>query len=153
MTWFGRRDEARIGYERMSGELLSQQGETADKPPEGGLAANVDWLRGVTGALAIVYLATQIDTDESSGLSAVEDRGSPAGPAVAIDREINQKLHDLIAALPPEAAALIRATYFEGLTLQEAGTRLGVRKSWASRLHAKALERLARGLRLEGITA
>ena len=73
----------------------------------------------------------------------MEDRSSPGAAAVAIHREISQKLHELIAALPPEAAALIRATYFEGLTLQEAGTKLGVSKSWASRLHAKALERLA----------
>jgi RNA polymerase sigma factor for flagellar operon FliA len=80
------------------------------------------------------------------------DRSEPEAPAIAVGREISQRLHELVAALPPEAATLIRATYFEGLTLQEAGTRLGVSKSWASRLHARALQRLARSLRLEGIT-
>ena len=100
----------------------------------------------------MVYLATQADAGEGLTLGSLEDRSSPAAPAAAINREISQKLHELVAALPPEAAALIRATYFEGVTLQEAGNRLGVSKSWASRLHAKALQRLARSLRQEGIT-
>jgi RNA polymerase sigma factor for flagellar operon FliA len=152
MTWFGRHAQGRVRYERMAGEVLRREGETAEGSPEGGIAADACWLRNVTRALAIVYLATQVGTEEGLAMGAVEDRSSPEGPAVAIDREISQRLHELIAALPPEAAALINATYFEGLTLQEAGTRLGVSKSWASRLHAKALERLARSLRLEGIS-
>ena len=152
MTWFGRRDQAQVRYQRMAGEVLRREGEAAEGPAESGLAADACWLRNVTGALAIVYLATQVDSEGSPGLASVEDRDTPAGPAAAIDREINQRLHELVAALPPEAAALIRGTYFEGLTLQEAGTRIGVSKSWASRLHAKALERLARSLRLEGIS-
>jgi len=73
----------------------------------------------------------------------------PGGPATALNREMNEKLHKLIDQLPPEAGTLIRATYFEGLTLQEAGRKLGISKSWASRLHARTLQRLARSLRLQ----
>jgi RNA polymerase sigma factor for flagellar operon FliA len=107
----------------------------------------------VTRALAIVYLATQADSEEPAAAVPLVDRSEPPAPAAAIRREIHQKLHELIDALPAEAATLIRATYFEGLTLQEAGTRLGVSKSWASRLHAKTLQRLARSLRLQGVTS
>ena len=32
--------------------------------------------------------------------------------------------------------------YFEGKSLQEAGAELGVSKSWASRLHAQAVDQL-----------
>ena len=143
MTWFRRPEHSRARYDRMSNEVLRLEGSEA---------ADVRWLRGVTRALAMVYLVTQSDASEGTALGSLEDPASPAGPDVAMDREIVRKLHELIATLPPEAAALIRATYFEGLTLQEAGTRLGVSKSWASRLHARALERLARSLRMEGIT-
>jgi RNA polymerase sigma factor for flagellar operon FliA len=151
MTWLGRRDQGRVRYERMAGEVLRREGEEAEVPPEGGIHADVRWFRNVTRALAIVYLATQINAEDEDGAGSVEDRSALAAPVIAMNREISQKLHELIEALPPEAAALIRATYFEGLTLQEAGTKLGVSKSWASRLHARALERLARSLRLEGI--
>jgi RNA polymerase sigma factor FliA len=71
-------------------------------------------------------------------------------PAViAIDREISQRIRELIDALPAEAGNLIRTTYYEGLSLQEAGRRLGISKSWASRLHAKTLRSLAQGLTKE----
>jgi RNA polymerase sigma factor FliA len=65
------------------------------------------------------------------------------GPmALAMNRELSQKVVDLIDRLPPDEAALLRAVYYEGLSLQDAGQRQGISKSWASRLHAKAIERL-----------
>jgi RNA polymerase sigma factor for flagellar operon FliA len=152
MSWFGRQDQRRLRCDRMSNDVLRLEGEQAEAAAEGDLTADVRWFRNVTRALAIVYLATQMDSERGNGLESVVDRSEPEAPAIAVGREISQRLHELVAALPPEAATLIRATYFEGLTLQEAGTRLGVSKSWASRLHARALQRLARSLRLEGIT-
>ncbi len=152
MNWFGRQDQRRLRCDRMSNDVLRLEGEQVEAAAEGDLTADVRWFRNVTRALAIVYLATQMDSERGNGLESVVDRSEPEAPAIAVRREISQRLHELIDALPPEAATLIRATYFEGLTLQEAGTRLGVSKSWASRLHARALQRLARSLRLEGIT-
>jgi RNA polymerase sigma factor for flagellar operon FliA len=68
-----------------------------------------------------------------------------------LQQEARERLAQLIPTLPADSAALIRSIYFEGLTLQEAGERLGISKGWASRLHARALEQLARGLRSVGI--
>ena len=152
MSWLGRQDRTQVRYEQMSNEVLSLESE-AEQTSQGESAAGLRWLRGVTRALAVVYLATQGDAEEQKGVSAVVDESSPAGPAAAIRREAHETLHRLIDALPPEARALIRATYFEGLTLQEAGRRLGVSKSWASRLHAKTLQHLAHALRGHGVSA
>ena len=152
MSWFGRPEHNEVRYDRMSNDVLRLEGEESETSPEGGVTVDVGWLRNVTRALAMVYLTTQVDAPEGLTLGSLEDRSSPAAPAVAIRREVSQKLRELVEALPPEAAALIRATYFEGITLQEAGNRLGVSKSWASRLHARALQRLARSLRQEGIS-
>jgi RNA polymerase sigma factor for flagellar operon FliA len=149
MSWFGRADQDRVRRQRMSNELLRENGETAGSGEQLDPSAEMRWFRDVTRALAVVYLATQTDEEASAVSASLEDRSAPAAPTVAMTREIVRKLHALIEALPAEASALIRATYFEGLTLQEAGARLGISKSWASRLHAKTLERLARGLRSE----
>jgi RNA polymerase sigma factor for flagellar operon FliA len=65
-------------------------------------------------------------------------------------QEIVAKLRELIRTLPNIEERLIRRIYFEGATLQEAADALGISKSWASRLHAKALEQLARSLRRLG---
>ena len=61
--------------------------------------------------------------------------------------EVRRIVNELISALPEQESQLIRAAYFEGLTLQEAGQRLGISKAWASRLHARSLERLGRSLK------
>jgi RNA polymerase sigma factor for flagellar operon FliA len=98
-----------------------------------------------------VYLSAHRPSEEDAEPIALEDPSSPNPEATLIGEELREKLAELVAALPEEARALIQATYYEGLTLQEAGRRLGVSKSWASRLHAKTLKRLARGLRSLGV--
>jgi RNA polymerase sigma factor for flagellar operon FliA len=65
-------------------------------------------------------------------------------------REISEKLRQIVDLLPTAEQQLIRTIYFEGATLQEAADQLGISKSWASRMHAKTLDQLARTLRRMG---
>ena len=81
---------------------------------------------------------------------AVVDASTPSPPAAAMRRELEQFLSEMVDRLPCEAATLIRAVYFEGQTLEEAGKRLGISKSWASRLNAKTLRQLASFLQQKG---
>ncbi len=152
MSWFGRAEQKRVRYERLGNDVLRLEGEKAEASQADDSAADVRWFRNVTRALAMVYLVAHTEGEEGPSQEALVDHSASVASATVISREVNEKLHRLIEALPAEAAALIRATYFEGLTLQEAGARLGVSKSWASRLHARTLQRLARSLRLEGVT-
>ena len=102
--------------------------------------------------MAIVHLATpRGPADEAEPLN-LTDASTPSPQAQAMEEEMRQKLHELIEALPSESGNLVRALYFEGITLEEAGKRLGISKAWACRLHAKTLGRLARALRRLGIT-
>lgn len=138
MSWFGRGDQSRRKEECGQGDAVNAQ--------------DVTWFAEMTCAVAMVYLAGKGESNgEDEYALSVADRSSLTASSLAMIREMSQKLHNLIEALPPEAATLIRATYFEGMTLQEAGTKLGVSKSWASRLHAKTLERLAHSLKLQGV--
>jgi RNA polymerase sigma factor for flagellar operon FliA len=153
MTWFSRSQYKQLRYEQMANEVLGVEGEPGEASSVGSMENAMRWFRDLSRALAVVYLTTQKEGTDDRGPSPLEDTSTPAPPAAAIGREIRQKLRELIDALPSEAGALIRATYFEGLTLQEAGRRLGISKSWASRLHAKTLQRLARSLRLLGVAS
>ena len=47
-----------------------------------------------------------------------------------------------IEKLPEKERQLLQGYYFQGKTLEEAGAEIGQSKSWASRLHARAIERL-----------
>jgi RNA polymerase sigma factor for flagellar operon FliA len=149
MSWFHRRRHRDLRSQQMANAALQPQ---ASEEPTESLEREAGWFQKVTGTLAIVYLATrQSGEEEGLGDRELVDDGSRSPAALAAEKELGQKLRELIETLPRESAQLIRSTYFEGLTLQEAGERLGISKSWASRLHARALEQLARALREIGV--
>ena len=52
-----------------------------------------------------------------------------------------------IAELPHEEAELVRRHYLEGARFDQVAAELGLSKSWASRLHTRALTRLSKRLR------
>jgi RNA polymerase sigma factor for flagellar operon FliA len=152
MSWFSRAQYKQVRYQQMADEVLRADGETAaDEPTD--KEADAKWFGDLSRALIVVHLATQVGDEDNVGAATPEDTSTPEPANIAIGREISRKLHELVDALPDEAGRLIRATYFEGLTLQEAAKRLGVSKSWASRLHAKTLQRLARSLRRMGVAS
>ena len=151
MSWFNKSDYWRGRYERMANEVLDLERADAAAEQETPLEQDARWLKGASASLAMVYLFSHRssgDDEDETGAATVEDRAVQAPSAVAIKREMVQRLHELVDALPDDAAKLLRATYFEGLTLKEAGERIGISKAWASRLHAKSLGQLARSLRL-----
>jgi RNA polymerase sigma factor for flagellar operon FliA len=151
MMWVSRARYNRIRYEHLADEVLQLEDEdNGEEDPS--IEDDSRWLRDVSRALAVIYLSTQGGPRGSDGGQIdLEDPSAPQPATAAMDREVKEKLCELIDALPSEAGTLIRAVYYEGLSLQEAGERLGVSKSWASRLHAKTLQRLARALRLLGV--
>ncbi len=52
------------------------------------------------------------------------------------------RLRRAVEALPDRERALVIGHYFEGRRFDEVAAEVGVSKSWASRMHTKALERL-----------
>ena len=90
-------------------------------------------------------------------LEALRDRGFDAagdapGPGDDLDGARRAaRLRVAIGKLPDRPRALVTKHYFEGKSLLEAGAELGVSKSWASRLHARAVEGIARSLRRDGV--
>ncbi len=152
MSWFGRTHYEHVRYERMANEALSASAESqpadADRDEAGARR-----FRDVSWSLLVVYLTSRIRSDEDGGGDPIglPDPSAPTPLSEVVSSEVSQQLRELIDALPPDEAALIRATYFEGATLEEAGRKIGISKSWASRLHAKSLQRLARSLRLAGL--
>lgn len=62
--------------------------------------------------------------------------------AVFSQRETTELLCLAVDALPRREHRLITLVYFEDISLTEAADRLGISKSWASRLHAKIIKKL-----------
>lgn len=61
--------------------------------------------------------------------------------------QVRAHMRRAINGLPPKEKQLIMMYYFQNRTLEEAGAKLGLSKSWTSRLHARALELLMRQIR------
>ncbi len=145
MSWTSRSRYHRLRYEQLANETLREVNEAAERNSPAG---DSNWFRGVTEKLTVVFLASH--GEEAAGWSdAMIEDPSAAPPMEVASREIAQKLRELVATLPAAEQRLIRTIYFEGATLQEAATALGISKSWASRLHAKTLSQLA--MRLHGL--
>jgi RNA polymerase sigma factor for flagellar operon FliA len=90
----------------------------------------------VTG-LAMVF-ATSLEGTE--GLQ-VSDDAVPADERLELE-QLRRRVRAAIEKLPEKERKLLQSYYFENRTLEEAGKEIGQSKSWASRLHARAVERL-----------
>ena len=57
------------------------------------------------------------------------------------------RVREAIAERPEQERVLLTRHYFDDVTFEEAARELGLSKSWASRLHSRAIEGLARSLK------
>jgi RNA polymerase sigma factor FliA len=151
MTWFSRAFYNRMRYDQMANEVLGVDNEERGGTSSGTIVDDVRWLKNLSGTLAVVYLATHRESDDETDEVGLEDQSTPSPPNAVMSQEAKSELHRLIDELPDDAKSLIQGVYFDGLTLQDAGRRLGVSKAWASRLHAKTIEQLARSLKRLGM--
>ncbi len=90
----------------------------------------------VTG-LAMVF-ATRLEGTEGLQLS---DEALPADERLELE-QMKSRVRAAIEKLPEKERKLLQGYYFQAKTLEEAGAEIGQSKSWASRLHARAVERL-----------
>lgn len=92
----------------------------------------------VTG-LATLYI-TSLDGALASKL---EDTGERIDEQLA-NKEARHLVRAMIKKLGDQERELLELYYYEDLSLQEVGDKMGLSKSWASRLHARAIDKLHR---------
>lgn len=143
-TTLSRREWQKLSALRSAAEYLETRVERDRGAAQRGAAApeGADALRAVKDAMSAiktVYL-TSLDAladagrDPQAGGEHVDD---------AIDRtRMSRRIAIAIRRLPEREAALVKKHYYEGKNLLEAGAELGISKSWASRLHAQAVDRI-----------
>lgn len=141
MIWLHRPASAAARFHRHSNEVLAQNAEDVEAAP----ADEASWLAEVGPRLAMVFLLSQVGEEASGDLDPADTQGNPLQSL--LDEELRGILHALLDSLPSDERHLVRLAYFEGLSLTETAHRLGISKAWASRLHSRCLDRLARGLR------
>lgn len=121
-------------------ERTSSYLESASARDTGGLRSMQDDVREVEAA--VTSLAT-IFALSLEGQEHLQLRDESMGPEERLEQaELKRRVRIAIERLPENERKLLIGYYYEGKTLEEAGAGIGQSKSWASRLHARAIERL-----------
>lgn len=107
-------------------------------PPEGADALAA--MKSAISAVRTMYV-TSLEAMREGGF----DKADTSAPSVDDQLDsgrLSAKLRKALESLPERERALVTKHYWEGKNLLEAGEELGISKSWASRLHAQAVEKL-----------
>ncbi|MBP6632967.1 MAG: sigma-70 family RNA polymerase sigma factor, partial [Kofleriaceae bacterium] len=138
-----RRTWAKLVALRAAGEYLEHRGERDAGARAAGAPAQTteDQLTAVRDAIAAiqtVYLTSLEGLREQGGdLPEV----APGADQQLDTARLSKRVREAITQLPERERQLLEKHYFEGKNLLEAGAELGISKSWASRMHAQAVDR------------
>lgn len=137
--WIPRSMYSRIKFEEASNDYLQFMSETVKEDH----AANTD-ISDTVNTLASIYVVS-LDADEEFD---VEDTSQENLEKRAEFMQVRNHMRDAISVLPPKEKQLIMMYYFQNKTFEEIGEKLGLSKSWVSRMHATALEMLFKRIRV-----
>ncbi len=101
------------------------------------------YLAGLATAMAVGLIAPV--AAGSGDVSEVPDGGESADEQLARAQMI-ALVRAAMERCSDAERTLIERHYFEGVTFEQAAREIGLSKSWASRLHARAIEGIARSL-------
>lgn len=102
----------------------------------------------LTAYLAGIATAIAMGTMAASPHENMDVEGGDETPEKLVEElELSMRVRAIVARLPDRERTLIERHYFGDETLDAAAASLGLSKSWGSRLHARAIEIIARELR------
>lgn len=127
----------RRAYARLkAAETLDMEGEASGKVADGESALRS--IDGILGRVAAAYCTAASLADEEQQAQSPEQH--------VIAREQSKRVRQVIETLPEQERFLVRGHYIDGRNFDELASELGLSKSWASRLHSRALDRMREAL-------
>jgi RNA polymerase sigma factor for flagellar operon FliA len=152
MGWYSRADYARYRAEERANELLqshadeeaaARAAERRPGAPAGGPRNTAAVLASLAEALAGV---ATVHITSLEAAAAVADDSLPAADAQLDTGRVGARVRQAITRLPARERQLMELYYFADKNLEEAGAVMGLSKSWACRLHARAVRLLREAL-------
>jgi RNA polymerase sigma factor for flagellar operon FliA len=98
-----------------------------------------------TDHLAALATAAALGAERPGDADLFESWGGDPEEAFA-RAELMARVREAMETLPVDDAEIIRMYYLEGRTLEQIATNMEISRSWACRLHGRAMERLAERL-------
>ena len=149
MGWYSRGDYARFRAEERANEYMAAaseregaervaQGASEDKPED--KAKVIEDIAEILSGVATVHI-----TSIEAARDAPDDRFQAPDEAV-LEAEGRERVRAALTKLPDKERRLMELYYFADMNLEDAGKKLGLSKSWASRLHSRAVNHLREAL-------
>ncbi len=150
MGWYSRADYARYRAEERTNQYLQtqadQEGAARAQNPGAAGGARPDAAETLASVAEVLSGVATIHITSLEAASRVADESLPA-PDSAVDTvRLSRRVRDALKTLPDKERQLMELYYFGDKNLEEAGSELGLSKSWACRLHARAVDLLRRAM-------
>lgn len=140
--WLPRSVYARLKFEEAANDYLEYMAQRGSL--EHAEARNdTTRIQETVSSLASIYVIS-LDANEDIDIA---DENTVNMEERATLHQVRGHMRLAIGQLPSKEKQLIMMYYFQNRTLEEAGTRLGLSKSWTSRLHARALSLLMKNIK------
>ncbi len=145
MGWLPRGEYARLRVEERSNAYLQnlsdrETGTGASEREELTLEDDVRSIADALGGVAAIFVMAL------DALPAEPADGAPRAEQLVEEEQQRHVVREALASLPDKERRLLELYYFEDKSLLDAGQALGLSKSWASRLHARAVTLLKEAL-------
>jgi len=145
MGWYSRGDLARFRAEARANEYLRNRAErpTAHAGEAGNVGETLEEIAEILGGVATVHI-----TSLEAAAGVTDERLPP--PDQLLERvHMQARARQALEKLPEKERRLLQLYYFEDRNLEAISAELGLSKSWVSRLHARAVDRLRKLLESE----
>lgn len=139
MAWYSRSDYARFRAEERENAYLANAADRdgAERAARAVAATDkgevLEDIADILGGVAAVHIASLHAVQE------LADDRCEAADDLAASAEERARVREALDKLPKKERQLIELYYFADMSLDSAAAKLGLSKSWASRLHARAI--------------
>ena len=145
MQWLSRAQYKRIRMQHLSDDVIECQEQNLQSAQVDDRPDDATWSAETIGKLFFVQMAFELSGDDRQASQFADSSSSAPGQAIE-QAEVHATVRQAISELPEAERDLIQTVYYDGKSLTGAAQAAGKSKSWASRLHDRALDRLMRKL-------
>jgi RNA polymerase sigma factor FliA len=144
MGWVSRSEYQKIRFEERANTYLENisNREIVGGESSRSVEDNVEELANQVSQLVTIYV-TSLEAMENLQ---VEDKEKQPIDERLVDVELRQYLREALLRLPDADREIVTLYYFKEMSLQDVGVKLGLSKSWTSRRHAQAIDKLTQVL-------
>ena len=146
MGWVSRTEYQRYRFEQRANAYLNAVHNQNLQTPVGIRRSDDDEiadLANVVEGLVTIYV-TALDAME--GFQVKDERGPSIEESIEV-QQARELVKEAMEKLGGQEKTLLELYYYQELSLEEVGKELGLSKSWTSRLHSRAIQKMGRLLK------